>query len=278
MTRDEAECHSATMSSLTTQRVGILGGGQLGRMMASEAQRLSIPCVILDKDPQAPAKQLLAFQEHVHLCYTDKEGVKALAQQAPIVITVEIEHVNCEALEEVSQLDNVTVEPAPHTISTIQDKYRQKEHLRFHGVPVVDFGLLETPEMLENLVQEFGFPIVLKKKRWSYDGKGNFVAHDHQQLLQGYDELGPDVYAERYANFKKELAVMVVKGKDTVKSYPVVETVHKNNVCFLVEAPADIDCEIRKEAHRIAELTAQSFTGCGIFGVEMFLLAGILCG
>ena len=130
---------------------------------------------------------------------------------------------------------------------------------------------------MESTGKDFGFPFMLKSKRLAYDGKGNYVIKTPDDLDAGVAALGGydhGLYAEKWAPFVKELAVMVVRSANgSVVSYPLVETVHKDNICHVTEAPAGVPDSVAAEARKVAERAIASLKSCGIFGVEMFLLA-----
>lgn len=158
-------------------RVGVLGGGQLGRMMAEAANRLNIQLNVLDVE-NAPAKQVTAHDSHVNGYFNDKEAVLKLANVSD-VLTAEIEHVNTEGLEEVAS--RVRVEPSWEAIRIIQNKFEQKKHLAKHGIPMADYRELvqNTPEELAGIVEELGLPLMLKSKTLAYDGRGMKKAIDN---------------------------------------------------------------------------------------------------
>ncbi|KAI0311523.1 Phosphoribosylaminoimidazole carboxylase [Amylostereum chailletii] len=247
-------------------------------MLAASASLLNIPVVILDVGDQAPAKQIVAPRsaQHAHIdgAFTDPEKIRQLAAKVD-VLTVEIEHVNVEVLEEVQQSSKVQVHPSPSTIRIIQDKYRQKEHLLAHGTPVApSLSVESTPEAIHTAAAQLGLPLMLKSKTLAYDGRGNFVLRELSQAQQAIDFLGDrPLYAEKWVPFVKEIAVMVVRTvAGEVQSYPVVETIHKDNICHLVFAPLRTrDPSLASRARTVAEAAIQSLEGAGVFGVEMFL-------
>jgi phosphoribosylaminoimidazole carboxylase len=264
--------------NMDNRKVGILGGGQLGRMMVEAAHRLNVETVILDA-PGSPAKQINAVGDHVDGSFADKDKVTELARKVDVV-TIEIEHVNVSALENLEQQlqGKVVVQPSPSTIRTIQDKYRQKEHFMAHGIATAESKVVASSKSgLKSVGEELGFPYMLKSRTNVYDGRGNFVvsSDDDRVLTEALSVLGNrQLYAEKWAPFVKELAVMVVRELDgTVHSYPTVETIHKNNICHLVYAPARVADSIQYKAKLLAEEAIKTFDGAGIFGVEMFLLA-----
>ncbi|CCX12877.1 Similar to Phosphoribosylaminoimidazole carboxylase; acc. no. Q92210 [Pyronema omphalodes CBS 100304] len=256
---------------MDSRKVGILGGGQLGRMMVEAAHRLNIQTVILDA-PGAPAKQINALHEHVNGSFSNAESIRALAKECD-VITYEIEHIDTKVLEEID--GQVELQPSWKTVRVIQDKYLQKAHLIEAGADTAESLPVEsTAESLADVGNKLGYPYMLKSRTLAYDGRGNYVVKDASAIPGALEALKDrPLYAEKWARFVKELAVMVVRTKDgEVISYPTVETVHEDNICKLVYAPARVPEGIREQARRLAEKAVKSFWGAGIFGVEMFLL------
>lgn len=252
--------------------IGCLGGGQLGRMLIEAANRLNIKVNIIDA-ANSPAKQISAHDGHINGSFKDRDCIKQLAKTCEVV-TVEIEHVDTEVLKEISS--DVAVEPSWQTIRLIQDKYAQKEHLQkyevatAHSVPLQD----ATEEALQAVGDELGFPFMLKSRTEAYDGKGNFPVKSSSDFKAALYALGDrPLYAEKWAEFKAELAVMVVQTKDGVLSYPTVETVHEDSICKLVYAPArNVSQKVLAQAQELAKKAVACFKGKGVYGVEMFLL------
>ncbi|RPD52852.1 Phosphoribosylaminoimidazole carboxylase [Lentinus tigrinus ALCF2SS1-7] len=260
--------------------VGILGGGQLGRMLAASAALLNIDVVVLDVGDSGPAKQVVAPRApqlaHIDGSFADPVKIRELASRVD-VLTVEIEHVDVGVLEEVESKVPLGVHPSPFTIKTIQDKFVQKEHLRKSGCPVSDFLQVEsTEESVRAAAGKLGLPLMLKSRTLAYDGRGNFAIRDLAQAQEAIAALGNrPLYAEKWVPFVKEIAVMVVRSRSgDVVSYPVVETVHKDNICHLVFAPLrSRDPSIATRAREVAENAVKTLQGAGVFGVEMFLMA-----
>ncbi|KAJ5504162.1 phosphoribosylaminoimidazole carboxylase [Penicillium fimorum] len=253
-------------------KVGILGGGQLGRMLVESANRLNIQANVLDVD-NSPAKQISSHDGHVTGSFKEPDAVRKLAETCD-VITAEIEHVDTYALEEVAS--KVRVEPSWQAIRTIQNKFNQKEHLRKYGIPMADHRELvnNTPEELAQIGEQLGYPMMLKSKTMAYDGRGNFRVNSKEDIPAALEALKDrPLYSEKWAYFKMELAVMVIKTKDDVLSYPTVETVQEDSICKLVYAPArNVSDAINQQAQALARKAVAAFEGKGAFGVEMFLL------
>ena len=160
--------------------------------------------------------------------------------------------------------------------SIVQDKYIQKMHFKQHGVSLPEFMKIDSEEDAEEAGKLFGYPLMLKSRRDAYDGRGNAVAQSREALPLAISSLGGiqrGLYAEKWAPFVKELAIMVARGRNgCIRSFPVVETTHVSNICSTVEAPARIPSEVAKLAMQVAERAVGSLTGAGMFGVELFLL------
>ncbi|KAK8849605.1 phosphoribosylaminoimidazole carboxylase [Kwoniella newhampshirensis] len=262
--------------------VGILGGGQLGRMLTHPAALLGIPLLILDSGDYTPAKQtLLAPQPHSHPDgpFTSEQHIRELASKCDI-LTVEIEHVNADVLEAVEKEGLCEVQPSPKTIRLIQDKYEQKKYLAERGIPVAPFeGLPATPreEDVVALADKLGLPIMLKAKTLAYDGRGNspLQSIDSAAIKASLAHLGDrPLYAEGWAPFVKEVAVMVVRNKEgEVRSYDAVETIHRESILRVCLAPLRGEKGVNQRARELAEKAVGHLEGAGIFGVEMFLMA-----
>lgn len=275
--------------------VGVLGGGQLGRMLVEAAHRLNITVAVLDS-PGAPAKQINALHEHVDGSFAQAKDIRKLAQECDI-LTVEIEHVDTEVLQGIAEgthiqddwrlvkSKKVSVQPSWKTIRVIQDKYSQKEYLMSCGIATTESLPIESPTKreLEEAAHTLGYPFMLKSRTEAYDGRGNFPVMSPTDISSALDTLkNRPLYAEKWAKFKAELAVMVVKTQEVADvsqwssstlAFPVVETIHEDSICKLVFAPArHISNTVSGRAQQLARRAVSSFWGKGVFGVEMFLL------
>ncbi|KAI3616080.1 phosphoribosylaminoimidazole carboxylase [Moniliophthora roreri] len=249
-------------------------------MLAASASLLNIKIAVLDVGESAPAKQVVALPSdsqvaHIDGSFKDPAKIKELAAFSD-VLTVEIEHVDVDALEEVQQSTQVKIHPSPTTIRLIQDKYLQKEHLKAKQCPVSEFVRVEnTVESIEEAASKLGLPLMLKSRTLAYDGRGNYALKDIGRAKEAIEVLGNrGLYAEKWVSFSKEIAVMVVRSTNgTVVSYPTVETVHKDNICHLVFAPLrSRNPTLSTRAQAIAERAIATLDGAGVFGVEMFLM------
>lgn len=276
--------HATTMP----QTVGILGGGQLGRMLAHPAALMGIPLLILDNGHATPAKQVSQapppHTSHPDGAFTSAEHIRQLAKDAD-VLTVEIEHVDARVLEEVEREGTCRVQPAPATVRLIQDKYLQKVHLAERGIAVAPFEAVPeapTPEDWKRLAERFGLPLMVKARTMAYDGKGNsplktLESADVARTMDVLGKGGKKLYVEGWAPFVKEVAVMVVRNVEgEVKSYDAVETIHKDSILRVCFAPLRVEgkgmLDVNQRAKALAERAVATLQGAGIFGVEMFLM------
>ncbi|KAL0948889.1 hypothetical protein HGRIS_009005 [Hohenbuehelia grisea] len=260
--------------------VGILGGGQLGRMLAASASLLGIKVVVLDVG-HGPAKQIIHPSEphlsHIDGSFTDPQKINELASKVDI-LTVEIEHVDANALQRVQDEHGtkLAIHPSPWTIRIIQDKFRQKELFLSRGLPISPFQAVDaSADALRSAAQVLGLPLMLKSRTLAYDGRGNYVIRELDQIEDALAALANrPLYVEQWVPFVKEIAVMVVRTtQGKVVSYPVVETVHKDNICHLVFAPfRGANADANRRARETAEAAVSCLQGAGVFGVEMFLM------
>jgi 5-(carboxyamino)imidazole ribonucleotide synthase len=249
--------------------VGIVGGGQLGRMLTEAATALGFKVVVIDPGANCPAKQVGAEQIVADL--HDKAALHLLAKKADI-ITVEIEHVDSDLLGEIADL-GIPVEPSPSTIKMIQDKFLQKQFLQEAGLPVADFVKISDSGSAEKALKDFGGKMLIKTRQGAYDGRGNMVIKSPEDIPKAFALFGnKPLYAEEFIPFQKELAVMVVRSTSgETATYPVVETIQERNICIEVLAPAAIESAQARAAERVALSVADHLQGAGVFGIELFL-------
>jgi len=250
--------------SYPISRVGIVGGGQLGRMMVQAASRLGVECVVLDPTPNAPAGQLAARQIVGDLY--DPQLLRELAE-ATDVVTYEIEDIGADTLAKL-QAEGHRIQPSPALLAVVQDKFKQKTRFLEQGIPTSEFIQIAVPTAEE--FAAFGYPLVQKARRGGYDGRGVVV----MKSAADFDaHLPVPSFVERFIEAEKELAVVVARGQDgNCQAYPVVEMVFSGeNILDLLIAPAEVDDEIASAAEVLAIRTVEALDGVGVFGVELFL-------
>lgn len=249
--------------------LGILGGGQLGKMLLTETLKYDIRTIVLDPSAEAPAR----FGCHTFFQgdLMDYDTVYQFGKQADLV-TFEIENVNVDALERLES-EGIKVYPTPKSLRIIQDKGAQKAFYKAHGIPTAPFERFPSPALLATAVAEgrWTYPFVWKSTRFGYDGNGVKIVRNPQDL-HALPE-GPCI-AELCADIDKELAVIVARSpKGEVATYPVVEMEFhpEANQVEYVLCPARIAEPISNQARKIALQVAEAFGSIGLLAVELFL-------
>ncbi len=251
------------------KKIGIVGGGQLGRMLAFEAKKMGMYVAIVDPTPQSPAGQVSDFQ--ILGDYKDTSATKKLAKISDVV-TIDAEFVNDEILQKLED-QGKSIHPSSQTIKIIKDKFSQKKFLKTCKIPTAEFIEIENEKDILKAGEKFGYPFLLKARTDAYDGKGNFVVSSKNKIQKGQEVLlGRPLYAEKYVPFIKELSVVVARStKGELKNFPVVETIHKNNICDIVIVPAQISAKAKRNAEKLALQVMKKMKGAGVFAIEMFL-------
>lgn len=250
-------------------RIGIVGGGQLGRMLSFEAHKMGFRMTVLDPTPNSPAGQVA--DEQIVANYSDQKALKELATKSDY-ITYEIELESSDLFDELARKGAI-IHPSIKTFKLINDKYLQKVFFKKAGIAVADFVAVEKKDDIVKAAKKFGYPILLKTRRFAYDGRGNALIKKESEIDSALSSLqGKGLYVEKFVAFSKELAVVVARStKGEIAMYPVVETTHKNNVCHIVKAPAPINQKTAKKAQALAKKVMQNLKGAGVFGIELFL-------
>ncbi|MGQ9806220.1 MAG: 5-(carboxyamino)imidazole ribonucleotide synthase [Chlorobiales bacterium] len=256
---------------MNTIIIGILGGGQLARMSAYAAFRLGMGVAIYERAPNSPASQVTPYS-FVGEWSEESELVKFA--QCASVITLENEFISPSVLEYLESLGK-SVFPTSRTIALVQDKFVQKETLRRNNLPVADFAPIHSADDAERFGEQYRYPFLLKSRTGGYDGYGNRTVHASTEIPDALASLGfpsRPIMAEAFVKFEKELATIVARTRDeSVKVYPIVETIQEHHICKIVKAPAEIREETRWAAHNLAQVAIESIEGVGVFGVEMFM-------
>ena len=246
-------------------RLGILGGGQLGRMMIQDAINYNVTVHVLDPDQNAPCKHLCSVFEVGSL--GDFDTVYNFGKDLDM-ITIEIEKVNVDALEKLEE-EGVLVYPQSRVIRLIQDKGLQKQFFKQNDIPTAPFQFVSNKETLEAV--EWAFPFIQKLRKDGYDGKGVFKINERKDFDKAFDE--PSII-EELIDFEKELAVIVARNdKGDVRTFPMVEmefNPQANLVEFLI-SPSTYSEDIQARAEEIAKKIANDLQIVGLLAVEMFL-------
>lgn len=248
--------------------LGILGGGQLGRMMALAAIRMGLHVRFLAPNAAGPMHPL---GEQTVGDWTDPNVLRPFAGGCAAV-TVESEWAPAEALAPVLP-EGTALWPSPDTLNIIRHKGVQRTTLREAGLPSTAFRRCATPDEALAAAEDFGYPVVLKQFEGSYDGYGNATAHTDDDVRASWPDLAGDdgLLVEAFAPFVRELAIMVCRRADGEHvEYPVVYTEQRDHRCHAVRAPADITPGVEAEARRVAHAAVEAVGGVGIMGVELF--------
>ena len=251
--------------------LGLIGGGQLGMMIAEAAKKMPdeiSEIIVLDPTENCPAAQVGATQ--IIADFKDRDAIIDLATKCDI-ITYEIESGDSDVLKSVE--DKSEINPSPDTLKIIQDKFLQKSFLRENNIPVPEFIEIKNIEDVKIGLKKFGIPAMLKARRDAYDGRGNFKINSEDDVQTAYDYFkGQPLLLEKFVPFTMEVSVIASRNtKGQIKTYPLVENIHKENILRETIAPARVSKIISEKAEKIAEKTMSVLKGAGIFGIEMFV-------
>ena len=244
-------------------KLGIIGGGQLGKIMSQKAKKMGFHVTILDPTFNCPAAQV--SDKHILGGFRNKEKLEQLVQESHVT-TFETEHVETSILKELFDHGH-KINPSPYLMELIQNKYEQKKLLNQRGIPVPKYKSVESLEDLKS----FGFPVIQKSKREGYDGKGVIMLKSAESIENCIKE---ESFIEELVDIDKELAIIVARNiEGEIKCYPIVEMIFddRTNICDIVMAPARISKEVEEKTIEIAIKAIKVLDGVGIFGVELFL-------
>jgi len=250
-------------------RLGIIGGGQLGKMMAQEAQKMGFSVTVLDPTPQSPAGQVA--NQQIIADFNDEEAIIKIANQSDF-LTFEIENTRGSFLNDLEKKVGCKINPSGKSWRLFQDKLKQKQLFDQAKVPHPRYLSVKTFSDLKKAVKELKLPLMLKSRLDSYDGRGNAKIKKEADIKKAWNKLkGNRVYVEKLISFDKELAIMIARDyTGEIAIYPIVETIQKDNLCHFVLAPAQITPLAEKRAIDLAVKTVKLLKGAGIFGIEMF--------
>ncbi len=263
---------SSLLDELSLQhplKIGIIGGGQIGKMIAQEAKRMSLKVVILDPNKNCPASSLC--DKLIVADFKDEDKIFELAKYSD-VITYEIELANSEALKKL-ELKNYPIFPSPHSLYIIQNKFRQKKFLQENNLPVPAFEKITSINDLLMVAKRFEYPLMLKACEDSYDGRGNYLIKCKEDIPIAYNSFdNREIFAEKYVDFKTEISIMVARNKKgQITTFPIAENFHLNNVLDTTIVPANISPKTYETAEIIAKNVVACLNDIGIFGIEMFI-------
>jgi 5-(carboxyamino)imidazole ribonucleotide synthase len=251
--------------------LGVLGGGQLGRMFTLQARTMGYSVVVLDPDPGSPAGQLA--DRHLRAAYTDPTALDQLARDCAAV-TTEFENVPAEAMERLAAWTRVR--PPGPAVAIAQDRIEEKRFLERHGFATARFRAVKDQKELAEAAAAVGTPALLKTSRMGYDGKGQASVERAEQVAAAFASLGsvPCVLEERLT-LEREVSVVLARGDDgSVAPFPVGENVHRHGILETTVVPAGISPALAEAALELAGRVAAALDYVGVLGVEMFVTGG----
>ena len=258
---------------IISKRIGIVGGGQLGKMMILEAKRLGFYVVTLDPAGDCPSHSI--SDEHIAAGFDNPGAYIELAEKTD-VITYEFEHIDAAVLD-LLEKKGYTIYPSVESLKIIQNKYRQKRMLHDNGIPVPGFCLVESIGAIKRFAEKdsVGYPLMLKTTLGGYDGKGNALIYGDEDVKDAFQLLGggkTELMAEEYVSFDKEVSIIACRAIDGTRVvYPVAENIHKDSILDVSIVPARIESPAQILVSEIAGRVMDVFAGVGAFCVEMFV-------
>ena len=249
--------------------LGVLGGGQLGRMFTLAARRLGYRVTVLAPEYDTPTGQIA--DREIRAPYHDLDAVDAFARMVDVV-TFEFENVPAETIETAAR--HAPVRPAGELLHTTQHRVREKTTLSGHGLPVATFEAIAGPEDVEAAAAAVGFPAILKTARWGYDGKGQRRVENVEELAEAVDAMNrAPAVLEAFVPFEAELSVVGARGVDgEVALYEPVRNEHARHILDVTTLPANLPEAVLDEAHAITRAVLEKLDVVGVLCVELFLL------
>lgn len=253
-------------------KIGVLGGGQLGRMMALAGYPLGLQFRFFDSSAQAPAGQLA---EQITAAFDDRAALARFAEGLDVA-TYEFENVPAASAQLVAE--KVPLFPPPQALETAQDRLIQKNWFKTLDIATAPFAHAATREELERAVAEVGLPAVIKTRRFGYDGKGQFVLRSWHDLDQAWKAVGAaPVIIEGFVSFERELSIIAARSRSGETAfYPLAENQHSGGILRLTVAPAPEISALQAEAERMAARVFDALNYCGVLTIELFQHKGHL--
>jgi 5-(carboxyamino)imidazole ribonucleotide synthase len=251
--------------------IGILGGGQLGRMLAMAAARLGLRCQVFSPDPESPAFDVVLNATCAE--YADVEALELFAADVD-VITYEFENVPAAAAMILAARRPVL--PDRHILETTQDRLAEKDFIKRLGIGTADYADVSSPATLRAAIARIGLPAVIKTRRFGYDGKGQAIIRDGDDPDRVWEDLGTkSAILEAFIPFEREVSMIAARSADGhVECFDVTENEHRDHILKISRAPADISDALAAKAREIAETIAGALNYVGVLAVEMFVVAG----
>ncbi|SDJ89198.1 5-(carboxyamino)imidazole ribonucleotide synthase [Natronorubrum texcoconense] len=247
--------------------IGVVGGGQLGRMLAEAASPLGVEVVVLDPTPDCPAAPVV--RDQIVADFGDEAGIRELAARAD-VLTFEIELADQDVLERVSEDSGTPVHPKPSTLRTIHDKLVQKRELEDAGIPVPPFRAVDDADDVRDAIDDYGAPVMLKARTGGYDGRGNVPVESKDEAEEALESVAGPAMVEAFVEFEREVSVIAVKGDDEVATFPLGENIHVDEILRETIVPARSSEAATERAYEVARDVLEVMDGRGVYGIELF--------
>lgn len=247
--------------------IGILGGGQLGRMLSLSAYPLGIATTVLDPTVRVSASKVC---HQLQADYDDPAALKELVNRSDVV-TYEFENIPEESLENVA--DEIAVYPPKQALEVSDDRLTEKRYFGNLGIETTEIRPIASESDLREAAKRLGLPLIVKTRRMGYDGKGQAHVERQVQISDAWDVLdGRESIAEAKVDFRRELSVLGVRGIDgSIRIYPIVENIHREGILVESRAPAPgLDGDLRKKARRYCRDILEDLDYVGILAVELF--------
>jgi 5-(carboxyamino)imidazole ribonucleotide synthase len=256
----------ATVERSSVARVGVLGGGQLGRMLALAGPPIGLRCVCVDPDVAPPCAWVA---EHVQRSVDDPD-LPSLLDGRVDLLTYEVEHLPIEALRRLER--RFVLRPSVRAVEIAGDRLLEKTFLRDLGLPTAPFAAIDSPEDARAAVERTGAPAILKTRRWGYDGKGQRRITHVDEAHDAAVSLAVPSIAEGFVHFSRELSIVAARGLGgEVRCYPLVENVHREGILRLTRAPAsDVTPALQARAEALVTRILEAFDYVGVIAAELF--------
>ena len=257
-----------TNKILPGSTLGVLGGGQLGRMFCVAARTMGYRVVVLDPDPHCGAGHIADV--HIQAGYTDQAALESMAEQCD-VITLEFENIPTKSVRFIA--DKTTVYPVAESLEIAQNRDLEKQFALKAGLQPVPYFVIGQHNDIKQAAAEIGFPAILKSNTLGYDGKGQFLVNSHAELVAAFDEAGQvDCVLEKKINIQREVSAIVARNANAeLASFPVSENQHVNGILHMSIVPARVSDEIAQLAIENASILADAMSYVGILAVEFFV-------
>ena len=246
--------------------IGIIGGGQLGKMMAQSAQKMGYKVIVLDPNEDCPCRYV--GQPFIHASYDDEEALNQLGNNCD-VITYEFENISAQKLKLMTEKFNIP--QGYQAIQLLQDRLTEKETLLKAGTQVVPFVSIKNPDDIKKVIATLGYPFIVKTRFGGYDGKGQILVENEEGLQDVYALIDKnECVAEKYLDIQKEVSLTVTRGiNNQITYFPLQENEHRNQILFKTIVPSRIDKN--KEAKEQVEKIINAIHFIGTFTVEFFI-------